>query len=228
MMKWMRCLPAVVLPAVVLAAVTAWGGQFCQAEEFVPEPGFTSLFDGRTLQGWEGDRKMFRVEQGEIVAGSLAQKIPRNEFLCTEAEFGDFELRLQAKLRGAGKNAGVQFRSRRVPNDHEVSGYQCDIGAMPDRLIWGSLYDESRRNRFLAQGPADQVKRAVLEEDWNNLVIRCQGPRVQLWVNDVPTVDFTEPEPQIARRGVLGLQIHGGEPAEARYRRLRIKPLPAQ
>ena len=198
------------------------------AQEFQPEPGFTLLFDGQTLKDWEGDTKIFRVEQGEIVAGSLEKRIPRNEFLCTEAEYGDFELRFQAKLLGEGKNAGVQFRSRRVPNDHEVSGYQCDIGTMGDRLIWGSLYDESRRNRFLVQGPAEAVKRAVVENDWNNLVIRCTGARVQLWVNDVATVDYTEPDPQIARAGIIGLQIHGGAPSEARYRRLRIKALKAE
>ncbi|MFM7159464.1 MAG: DUF1080 domain-containing protein [Planctomycetaceae bacterium] len=197
-------------------------------QEFKLEPGFTLLFDGQSLKGWEGDAQTFRIEKGEIVAGSLEKRIPRNEFLCTRAEFGDFELRLQAKLLGEGKNAGVQFRSRRVPNDHEVSGYQCDIGTMGDRLIWGSLYDESRRNRFLMQGPAEAVKRAVVENDWNNLVIRCQGPRVQLWVNDVATVDYTESDPQVARAGLIGLQIHGGAPAEARYRHLRIKPLPAE
>jgi hypothetical protein len=78
------------------------------------------------------------------------------------------------------------------------------------------------------QGPAEAVKRAVVENDWNNLVIRCTGARVQLWVNDFATVDYTETDPQIARTGIIGLQIHGGAPAEVRYRRLRIRALKSE
>ena len=94
------------------------------------EEGFVSLFDGKTLAGWEGDTKTFRVENGAILAGSLQDPIPRNEFLCTTRRYENFELRFEAKLVGPGKNAGVQFRSERIPNHHEVIGYQCDIGVM--------------------------------------------------------------------------------------------------
>ena len=73
---------------------------------------FTRLFDGKTLSGWEGDQKLFRVVNGAIVAGSLQQPIARNEFLCTRKTFENFELRLQARLRGKGHTAGIQFRSR--------------------------------------------------------------------------------------------------------------------
>lgn len=185
------------------------------------------LFDGRTLAGWEGDAKVFRVAEGAIVAGSLTEKIAHNHFLCTTKEYGDFELRLKAKLTGAGDNAGIQFRSQRVPNHHEVSGYQCDMGNMTGRSIWGSLYDESRRNKFLAHGDAAAVAKAVKPDDWNELVIRCEGPRIRIWLNGVPTVDYTETEANIARRGVLGLQIHGGAPSEARYKDISIVELPA-
>lgn len=189
------------------------------------EPGFTPLFDGKTLAGWEGKTGVFRVAEGAIVAGSLAAKIPNNEFLCTEKEYGDFELRLQAKLVGQGENAGVQFRSVRIPNHHEVIGYQCDMGNAGGKSIWGALYDESRRRKFLVTGDAEKLAKLVKAGDYNDLVIRCEGPRVQLWVNGLQTVDYTETEPEIARRGVIALQIHGGEPAEASYRRIRIKTL---
>ena len=59
----------------------------------------------------------------------------------------------------------------------------------------------------------------------NQIVIRCQGPRVQIWINGLATVDYTEKDDAIARRGIIGLQIHGGEPAEASYRKIRIKAL---
>jgi hypothetical protein len=189
------------------------------------DEGFAPLFDGKTLAGWEGNDKMFRVEDGAVVAGSLKEKIPHNDFLCTKEEFGDFELRLEARLVGKGDNAGVQFRSQRVPNHFEVSGYQCDIGQMQGKPIWGWLYDESRRKKFLVEGGGEKLAEVVKPEDWNELVIRCQGPRVQIWVNGVQTVDYTEREKDIAAKGLIGLQIHGGEPAEASYRQIRIKKL---
>ena len=103
------------------------------------EKGFTPLFDGKTLAGWEGNKEVFRIEDGAIVAGNLKQPIPQNEFLCTEKSYGDFELRLKAKLVGEGNNAGVQFRSKRIPNHHEVIGYQCDMGEAFGRNVWGAL-----------------------------------------------------------------------------------------
>ena len=90
--------------------------------------GFKPLFDGKTFNGWEGNRKVFRIEDGAVVGGSLKQRVARNEFLCTEKEYDNFELRLKFKLLGKGANAGVQIRSRRVPNHHEMVGYQPDLG----------------------------------------------------------------------------------------------------
>jgi len=198
-------------------AVAGW------AQEFTVEPGFTSIFDGKTMEGWEGDLHSFHVEEGAIVAGSLETPIPRNEFLCTRKQYGDFELRLQARLRGDGQNAGIQFRSQRVPNHHEVSGFQCDMGVMRGKPIWGWLYDESRRNKFPVEMEGARYEKAVNLSRWNDFVIRCVGPRIQIWVNGFQTVDYTESDATIARRGVIGLQIHGGAAAEARYRNIRIQ-----
>lgn len=184
-----------------------------------------SLFDGKTLSGWEGKEEWFRVEDGAIVAGSLEKAIPNNEFLCTKVEYGNFELTLEAKLVGKGTNAGVQFRSQRVPNHHEMIGYQCDIGSSPSRSIWGSLYDESRRKVFMAEGPADEVAKAVKSGEWNRLKVRCEGPRIQIWLNDLQTVDYTEKEDAIPQIGIIGLQIHAGPEAEASYRNIQLKKL---
>ena len=62
-------------------------------------------------------------------------------------------------------------------------------------------------------------------DDWNDLVIRCEGPRIQIWVGSLQTVDYTEADDKILLRGRFGLQIHGGEPAEAAYKDIRIKRL---
>jgi hypothetical protein len=189
------------------------------------EDGFRPLFDGKSLAGWEGDEKVFRVEEGAIVAGSRAEKIPHNQFLASKEEFGDFELRLKARLIGEGKNAGIQFRSQRVTDHFEMIGYQCDMGFAGEKPIWGALYDESRRRKFLAEPDADKVLPVLKADDWNDLVVRCEGPRIQIWVNGQQTVDYTEADDQIPRRGRFGLQIHGGEPAEAAYKDIRLKRL---
>lgn len=197
--------------------------QRLRAEE--REAGFKPLFDGKTFDGWEGDLKTFRIEDGAIVGGTMKERIPRNEFLCTKQEFGDFELRLQAKLAGDGANAGVQFRTKRIPNHHEVIGYQCDMGHMEGRCIWGSLYDESRRKKFLIHGDKDKVEKAFKPGEWNDFVVRCEGPRVQIWLNGVPTIDYKEDDEKVERTGVIAVQIHGGPPSEASYRKIRIKQL---
>src|SRR5947209_4934775 len=157
-----------------------------------------ALFDGKTLDGWEGDTKnTWRIEDGAIAGGSLDKLVPRNEFLCTTKTFTDFELRVTFKLLGdrAKANAGVQFRTKRIPNHHEVSGYQADVG----QHYWGALYDESRRNKILAQPEKALIEKVVKHDDWNEYVIRCEGPRIRLWLNGTLTVDYTEKEDKIER-----------------------------
>lgn len=180
------------------------------------------LFDGKTFAGWEGDTsKTFRIEERAIVGGSLKEKVPRNEFLCTTREYGDFELRLKFKVLGKGANAGVQIRSRRVPNHHEMVGYQADLG----QDWYGCLYDESRRRTMLAKPDPKTVEEAVKLDDWNEYKIRCEGKRIRLWINGRQTVDYTEPDDAIEQRGLIGLQIHGGPPSEAWYKDIVIEEL---
>jgi hypothetical protein len=179
------------------------------------------LFDGKSLDGWEGNLKSFRVQEGAIVGGTLAERIPRNEFLCTKQEYADFELKLKFKLLGQGANAGVQIRSRRIPNHHEVIGYQADMGDG----WWGALYDESRRRKVLAAPEKETVEKALKRGDWNEYVIRCQGRRIQLSINGVKTVDYTEPDETLEQKGLIGLQIHGGPPSEAWYKDITLRPL---
>jgi hypothetical protein len=184
-----------------------------------------SLFDGKTLDGWEGDtEKTWRVEDGAIVGGSLDVVVPRNEFLCTKKTYEDFELKVKFKLIGdkAKANGGVQFRTKRIPNHHEVSGYQADAG----QDYWGCLYDESRRKKVLVKPAKELIDKLVKHDDWNDYVIRCEGPRIRLWLNGTLTVDYTEKEEGIDRAGIIGLQIHGGGKAKAYYKDIRIEELP--
>ncbi len=183
-----------------------------------------SLFDGRTFRGWEGDtNKTWRIADGALVGGSLTARVPRNEFLCTTRSYTNFVLRLKFKLLGEGANAGVQIRTRRIPNHHEVSGYQADMG---DPKWWGCLYDESRRNKVLAESNADAVNKVLQRGDWNEYTIRCEGKRIVLAINGVQTVDYTEPDDKIETHGIIAVQIHGGPPSEAWYKDISIEELP--
>jgi hypothetical protein len=201
----------------LFVSVLGPGGGFA-----APEP----LFDGRTFQGWEGDTgTVWRIEDGALVAGSLERKQEKNNFLATTREFGDFELTLRWKLEGTEGfvNGGIQFRSRRVPDHHEVSGYQADLGAGYD----GALYDESRRNKMLAKPSPEVLEQARKPPgEWNEYRIRAEGARIRLWLNGVLTVDYTEPDPDIPRTGVIAVQIHGNATSVVRYKDLAIQELP--
>ena len=181
------------------------------------------LFDGKTFKGWEGNLKIFRIEQGAIVGGTLKEKITRNEFLCTKKTYKNFILTLEVKLLGGPKaNAGIQIRTKRIPKHHEVIGYQADMG----KGWWGSLYDESRRRKVLSAADPAVIKKMLKPNGWNSYEIRCEAKRIRLFINGTQTIDYTEADPNIPLEGVIALQIHGGPPSEAWYRNIRLTPLP--
>jgi hypothetical protein len=180
------------------------------------------IFDGKSFAGWEGNLAVFRIEGGAIVGGTLKEKIARNEFLCTTAAYGDFELRLRVKLVGGdAANAGVQFRTKRIPQDHEVSGYQADMGTG----WWGALYDESRRKKVLKGPDQNAMKNLVRAGDWNDYLIRAEGKRIQLSINGLQTVDYVEADPSVDASGVICPQIHAGPPSEAWYKDITLLDL---
>lgn len=90
--------------------------------------------------------------------------------------------------------------------------------------VWGALYDETRRDRYLAWAMPDEVARILKPSDWNQLAVRAEGARIQIWVNGFRTVDYHE-QSHVPRSGVICLQIHSGEPAEAWYKDIALKPL---
>lgn len=183
------------------------------------------LFDGKTFTGWEGDiGSVWRIENGALVAGSLEKKQEKNNFLATTKTYGDFELTLKWKLEGTEGfvNGGVQFRTVRIPNHHEVSGYQADLGKGYD----GALYDESRRKKMLAQPTPEVLAKAQKPlGEWNDYRIRAEGKRIQIWLNGVQTADYTETEPNIDATGIIAVQIHGGATSIVHYKDLVIEEL---
>ena len=201
----------------------AFGLTMVSRLEAAPVP----LFDGKTFAGWEGNTKdVWHIEEGAFRAGSLDKEQEKNDFLATVKEYGNFELTLKWKLEGTKGfvNGGVQFHSQRVPNHWEVSGYQADLGAGWD----GALYDESRRNKMLAQPEKEVLEKARKPlGEWNDYKIRAEGRHLQIWLNGIQTVDYTEADETIPLKGQIAVQIHGGATSVVRYKDLMIDELPA-
>ncbi len=171
------------------------------------------FFNGKDLTGWDGNKELWSVENGEIV-GKTAKGLKRNEFLKSQMEATDFRLSLKVKLVPNKENSGVQFRSEPLP-DGEMKGPQADIGAG----WWGKLYEESGRG-LLAK---DDREKFVKVDDWNEYVIEAKGSRVRTWLNGHLCVDLDDPK--ISRRGIFGLQMHAGGPLEVRFKDLKLEVL---
>ena len=187
----------------------------------------TPLTDGKTFDGWEGDTtKQWRIEDGAFTSGALDKKQARNDYLATKKEFGDFELTLKWKLQGTEGfvNGGVHFRSKRVPKGTEVSGFQADLGAGYD----GALYDHLRRSKVI-QRPSKEVLEKARKPtgEWNDYRIRAEGSRIQIWLNGVQTVDYTETDPSVETTGIIAIQIHGNSNAIVSYKDIAITELTA-
>lgn len=196
----------------VLACVSA---SVCYAESKKTD-GFVPLFNSKDFTGWEGNFDLWKVKDGVIVGDSAG--IKHNDFLATKKHYADFELRLEFRLKDGVGNSGIQFRSEREKNSTAVIGYQADIG----QKYWGCLYDEHRRRKVLAQAP-QSLDKVLKKSDWNTYVIRARGASVQMELNGVRTVDYVEKDDDIARSGIIALQVHSGPPLKIEFRKLMIK-----
>ncbi len=173
-----------------------------------------SFFNGRDLEGWDGNTSLWKVEGGEIVGRSLKGE-PRNEFLRSRLVAGDFRLTLQVKMPMQNKgfeNSGIQFRSKALP-DGEMQGCQADIGPG----WWGKLYEEHGRG-LLWDKPGDAF---VKTGEWNDYEILAVGSRIRTFINGRPCVDLDDPK--AARSGIFALQLHSGGPVEIRFRALTLE-----
>lgn len=184
------------------------------------------LFNGKTFKGWQGDTlHTWHIQNGALVGGSLTETVPHNEFISTTESYSNYVLKLKFKLTGTGGfiNGGVQFHSQRIADPaYEMVGYQADIGDG----YWGSLYDESRRNKLLAVADSAQVKRLLRPNEWNEYEIRSEGRRIRILLNGEQTVDYTEEDVTIPQSGLIALQIHGGGKAKVFYKDIILEELP--
>lgn len=184
------------------------------------------LFDGKTFKGWQGDTvHTWRIKEGALVGGSLTKTVPHNEFISTTKSYSNYVLKLKFKLIGNDGliNGGVQFHSQRIKNPpYEMTGYQADIGDG----YWGSLYDESRRDKLLATADSAKIKGLLRPNEWNDYEIHSQGRRIRIFLNGEQTIDYTEEDPAIPQSGLIALQIHGGGKAEIYYKDIVLEELP--
>jgi putative membrane-bound dehydrogenase-like protein len=188
-----------------------------------------SLFDGKTLDGWDFDPAMWRVEDGVITGGSTTEKIQKNDFISTKKSYQNFELKLKIKVSGDPKtgmlNSGIQIRSVRAEHG-AMSGYQVDCG----EGWFGKIYDEHRRNKVIWSPTPEQqaaLDKAVDVFGWNEYRIRAEGARIQTWINGVHCMDFTEADPNIALDGVIAPQVHSGGACLVQVKDVTIEELPA-
>ncbi len=135
----------------LLAAAQDSAGPLTQAEQ---RQGFRPLFDGRTLNGWDGAPGLWTVQDGVLVGSTHGHKLGHNSFLISKEEFSDFILRIDVKLEN--HNSGIQFRSKALP-EWVVSGYQADAAA---GAWWGSLYGEKTGRGVIAPAIRARVKKS--------------------------------------------------------------------
>lgn len=188
---------------------------------------WVDLFDGASLEGWirRGGRATYHVEDGSIVG----RTVPRdpNTFLCTPAEYADFELTYEFKV-DPELNSGVQIRSHSRPEyrDGRVHGYQIEIDPSP-RAWTGGLYEEGRRGWLQSLPDEHPGRKAFRAGEWNRVRVVAVGRRIRTWLNGVPVVDFVDDAPEAESTGFIGLQVHGvgarEDPLEVRWRGLRIR-----
>jgi len=181
--------------------------------------GAEPLFNGKTLDQFIVDTPgVWRVENGVIIGKHDGMKY--NDFLRTKRDYSNFVLRVKFQLVDGEGNSGVQFRSKPVPDSHEVSGYQADIG----QQYWGTLYDESRRKKTLA-GPKPEQLATLDKKGWNEYVVTARGNHITIDLNGIRTVDYTESQAGIEQDGFIALQVHSGPKIEVRFKDLDIQVL---
>jgi hypothetical protein len=113
---------------------------------------FVQIFDGKSLDGWEGDTIYWRAENGSLV-GEVTPKtlLKTNTFIIWRGgTTEDFELKADFRIAEGG-NSGINYRSEEVPNiAHALRGYQADIDGK--NSYTGQNYEERGRTTLAYRG----------------------------------------------------------------------------
>ena len=210
------------------------------------EPGFTALFDDKTLAGWTIDclpkdkafaAKAWTVDNGTLLANTMGSRDHFYILLATDKEYGDFVLRLRFQVeRHVTGNSGIQIRSRYNAATGWMQGPQVDISP-PDPNLTGKLWNEGPgEHRWLSNDAIPGLKFFYADEGdgWNDLEISAQGMKIKTVLNGVTLVDYDgsgvlddelHKQHGVGTKGVIGLQIHSFHELKLRFKDIRIKEL---
>jgi len=205
--------------------------------------GFESVFDGKTLNGWDGDPQFWRVENEAIIGESTAEKpVKLNTFLIWRGgQPKDFELKLEYRLNST--NSGVQYRSVELPEVGKwaLKGYQADIDF--ENRYTGQLYEERGRGFLAMRGQmtrlqpgkkqiianlrgGDDLKALIKTNDWNQVHIIARGNVLTHIFNGHLMAQAVDDDPSNrAAGGLLGFQMHVGAPMKLELRNIWLKNL---
>lgn len=215
-----------------------------------PEPaGMRAIFNGKTLDGWDGDPRLWSVKDGVIHGETTPENVAQgNTFiLWKDGVLKDFDLRLEFRCN-ATNNSGIQYRSKHITDDKVrnkwvVRGYQHELRnevKFPNTSSF--IYDEGgKRGRICLVGEvatwepdgkkvlkSDLIDQAGFEklfklDEWNDVAIIARGNRIQHYLNGRLVLDFTDNDPQLAlKEGILALQLHAGKPMWAEFKNIRL------
>jgi len=230
-MKTVKTIVTMLLMSLVIEAM-AFGG----------EVGFTSIFNGKDLTGWEGEPGYWSVEDGAITGTTTTEKpLSHATYLFWRGgRPGDFELRATFRIEGSPGNSGINFRSTELPN-WEVRGYQADMETGPNYS--GILFECDQRGFMAQRGQKVSIdengkrkvavipnlpdyQKLVKPNDWNEYAIVAHGSEIILSINGVVTCHVTDREKgKASDSGLITLQLHPGPPMKVQFKNIRIKHL---
>lgn len=180
---------------------------------------WVSLFDGKTLKGWQqvGDGEWV-VEDGAIV-GKTQAAAKLYGLLISDREYQDFTVRLKFKsLKG---NSGFYIRMKLEKPD-KAHGLQIEVDP---RNSTGGIY-ESYGRAWVSQPKPEQVAKYFKLDDWNDLEIAAQGGNVTVKVNGVTSAELkNDPSPPSGR---LAMQMHAGNEMLVMFKDIQIRTAPAK
>lgn len=207
-----------------------------QAQSTDDSQPWRDLFDGKTLQNWDGDPDLWRVESGVLIGSTASKKIRANTFLIWKGgEVADFELRAELRVIG-NNNSGIQYRSRVTNADaYAVAGYQADVH--PNAPYCGMLYEESGRGIVAQSGQSVTLRQdgkrnvtgkpiggpAVDLAKWHEIGIRARGDTLVHTLDGKQTIEVIDRSKKARRRGVLALQLHRGANMRLEVRKIRLR-----
>jgi hypothetical protein len=224
----MRRLLPLGLALPLLAALTAPAADTSnkEAPKIPPRTGKSETFhpfNGKDLDGWDGHKDLWSVDNGEIV-GKNDREIKVSTYLLTKQKFSDFRFTGKVKLVKSEMHSGIAFWGRNAPEKGDPYTYAGHLVMFPSG--WG-MYDLFGRGGLPVDGgPARKVGK---QHDWNDLEILAQGNRVRVAANGTAVVDWRDPKPDSIREGPIGLQLHSNkEPQEVRFKDLEIITFPTE